>query len=80
MIIKNTEDERRWKNVHWIVDNKLELYRKYHGHYILIVNCKVVAVGNDLGDLPHEDYGMETGKICYKVPTNWDYFKNIKCD
>ena len=80
MIKENAENERRRKNVRWIVDNKSELYRKYRGCYILIVNCKVMSVGKDLGDLPHEYYKMESGKICYKVPTNWDYFKNIKCD
>ena len=80
MIKKNAEDELRWENVRWIVNHKFELYSKYRGRYVLIVTCKIVAVGSDLGDLPYENYKMESGKICYRVPANWDYFKNVTFD
>ena len=43
------------RNSRWAHKHDKELNEKYNGKMILIIDCKVVAVGTWLSDMPHSD-------------------------
>nr|DAG64443.1 MAG TPA: hypothetical protein [Bacteriophage sp.] len=69
MIKKIKEEILSWQNHFWIKKHEDELYEKYDGHWIAVRDCKVVAVGNSLYEMPEMD---GTGVLCYQVPINLD--------
>ena len=43
--------KRYWEDIEWSRSHLSELYRKYEGKWVAIVNKKVVAVGKDIASV-----------------------------
>ena len=43
------------KNIRWSEKHGDELNQKYNGKLLLIVDCRVVAVGSSFSDMPNSD-------------------------
>lgn len=66
MIKKIIRNFRCRRNSYWIKKHWKELYDKYDGLYIKVLDCRVIAVGNTLSDLPYGTEWYENGSLdCY---------------
>lgn len=70
MIKEMIRDFRRMRNSRWIKKHRDELYEKYDGLCIMVLDCKVVATGKTLSDLPYGPEWYANGSLSYHVPIN----------
>ncbi len=70
MIREIIRDIRRKRNSRWIDKHRKELYEKYDGLYVMILDCKVIATGRTLSDMPYGQKWVDNGSLSYYVPIN----------
>lgn len=70
MIKEMIRDFRCWRNSRWIDKHRKELYEKYDGLYVMVLDCKVVATGKTLSDMPYGPEWVDNGSLSYHVPVN----------
>ena len=68
MIKEMIRDFRCWRNSRWIKKHWNELYDKYDGLYIMVADCKVVATGKTLSDMPYGQEWVDNGSLSCYIP------------